>query len=75
MKNSNAMELEGLKRALTKLDDNGVTLSDFTTDRHVQVRKYLKEERPEIKHWFDGWHLAKSKHFLCTRIDTTSIKY
>lgn len=64
VKNSNAMELEGLKRALNTVDAKGVTISDLTTDRHVQVRKFLREERSDINHWFDGWHLAKSK-LLC----------
>ena len=56
------MELEGLKRALENMETNGLEISDLTTDRHVQVRKYMREEQPNINHWFDVWHLAKSKY-------------
>ncbi|XP_053409092.1 uncharacterized protein LOC128559941 [Mercenaria mercenaria] len=60
VKNSNAMELEGLKRTMKVVEDMGVTLSDITIDRHVQVRKYLRENKGHINHWFDSLHVAKS---------------
>jgi hypothetical protein len=62
------MELEGLKRAISTVQDGGVKLSDITTDRHVQVRKYLRENEKEINHWFDTWHVAKSKNLLKSQI-------
>ena len=31
----------------------------FISDRHVQNRKWIKEELPETKHYFDIWHVAK----------------
>lgn len=58
--NSNAMELEGLKRCLDHLQEEEVLVAKLATDRHVQVRAHLKRERPEIKHNFDVWHMAKS---------------
>jgi hypothetical protein len=61
VKNSNAMELEGLKRAVSKLEGADIQWSDITTDRHVQVRKYIRENKTEINHWFDCWHIAKSE--------------
>ena len=60
VKNSNGMELEGLKRCLNHLQDENVTISKLATDRHVQVRAHMKKERPNIKHNFDVWHMAKS---------------
>ncbi|XP_034078893.1 uncharacterized protein LOC117550588 [Gymnodraco acuticeps] len=56
---SNAMELEGLKRGLQKLKDEGVTIASITTDRHGSVKKYMREKEPSIEHWFDVWHVAK----------------
>ncbi|KAK5935054.1 hypothetical protein CgunFtcFv8_020451 [Champsocephalus gunnari] len=56
---SNAMELEGLKRGLQKLNDEGVTIASITTDRHGSVKKYMGEKEPSIEHWFDVWHVAK----------------
>ena len=54
-----AMELEGLKRCLSELDDRGYNISTITTDRHVLIAPYLRTERPDIKHQFDCWHIAK----------------
>lgn len=38
VKNSNAMELEGLKRCLDHLQQEQVAIAKLATDRHVQVR-------------------------------------
>lgn len=56
---SGHMELEGLKRALQDLDDRGVAIEEVVTDRHPQVRKFFKTERPEVNHFIDAWHVAK----------------
>ena len=54
------MELEGAKRCLQYLLDAGVQVPEFTSDRHVGIAKWLREEHPEISHYFDIWHLARS---------------
>ncbi|XP_033756770.1 uncharacterized protein LOC117339337 [Pecten maximus] len=59
VKNSYNMELEGLKRSLRFLEEEGVSVSDLVTDRHSQVKKFMKTECPSINHWFDVWHVAK----------------
>ncbi|KAJ8301015.1 hypothetical protein KUTeg_022534 [Tegillarca granosa] len=59
VKNSNAMELEGLKRGLQYLDNENVKVQEIVTDRHSQVKKFMKSDRPNIKHYFDVWHMAK----------------
>ena len=61
--NSNAMELEGLKRSMARLQENSIEVSDFTTDRHPQVKKYMREKHPTVNHWFDVWHVAKGNHW------------
>lgn len=37
------MEKEGLKRNLDFLDARGVTVECITTDRHLQIQKFLRE--------------------------------
>ncbi|KAH9384858.1 hypothetical protein HPB48_026887 [Haemaphysalis longicornis] len=53
------MELEGLKRALEFLEQNGVEVAVLVTDRHVQIKCFLRREKSNIKHEFDVWHVAK----------------
>ena len=53
------MELEGLKRSLEHLAENGITLEYIVTDRHPQVQKYLKDN--DIKQFYDIWHLEKGE--------------
>nr|XP_034319417.1 uncharacterized protein LOC105325318 [Crassostrea gigas]XP_034319418.1 uncharacterized protein LOC105325318 [Crassostrea gigas] len=53
------MEMEGLLRCLQKLKEEGVVISDLVTDRHPQIKAYMKKERTDINHWFDVWHVAK----------------
>ena len=55
------MELKGLKRALTFINNNGVSNKTLVTDRHSGIKKYLCENEQEIDHRFDFWHLATSK--------------
>ena len=55
------MEMEGLKTSLRKLEDLALEIKSLTTDQHIQIRKFLREENPHIKQWFDCWHIAKSK--------------
>ena len=58
--NSNRMEKMGFEKALKSLKDEGIIPEQITTDRYVQIRKYLKEEEPDITHQFDVWHFAKN---------------
>ena len=59
VKNSAAMELEGLKRSLQFLEAQLMDIKRIITDRHVQVKKYIREQHPNIEHRFDVWHVAK----------------
>ncbi|KAH3885443.1 hypothetical protein DPMN_009437 [Dreissena polymorpha] len=42
------MELEGLKCGLRNLATNHMKVTDLMTDRHVQVRKFMREETEEV---------------------------
>ena len=53
------MELESLKRQLKLLEDNNVSVEKVVTDRHVQVSAYMANEKPEMEHCYDVWHVAK----------------
>jgi hypothetical protein len=56
------MELEGLKRSLNKVEEAVVNLEPvLTTDGHVQIEKWLRDNKPKLTHYLDVWHVAKSK--------------
>ncbi|XP_064475667.1 uncharacterized protein LOC135389560 [Ornithodoros turicata] len=56
---SNRMEREGLERALTFLNQQDVSISMLVTDRHTEVKAFMKRTYPTIRHRFDVWHVAK----------------
>ena len=53
------MEKEGLLRGIQFLEQKGLTIKVLVTDRHKQINKWLRECHPQIKHYFDVWHVAK----------------
>lgn len=60
VKGSSHMELEGLKRGLDFLiEGNHLNVTTLVTDRHVMIKKYMRENQPDVKHYFDVWHIAK----------------
>ncbi|XP_014839050.1 PREDICTED: uncharacterized protein LOC106915745 [Poecilia mexicana] len=59
VQSSAAVELEGLKQGLCFLEQHGLTVAELATDRHVQVCKWLKTEKPNIDQRFDVWHVSK----------------
>jgi len=56
---SGRMEKEGLIRSLEFLESSGLSVDAIITDRHPQVQKYLRENKPSISHYYDVWHVAK----------------
>lgn len=54
------MELEGLKRCIATLISNGLDFSTLVTDRHVQIKKFMRIKHPKKNHYFDVFHVAKS---------------
>ena len=42
------------------MENLGINIRSLTTDRHVQVAKYMREERSDIIHQYDIWHFNKT---------------
>ena len=57
------MEAEGLKLLLQKYHD--ITIDTLTTDRHVQVRAFLKKEYPQIVRQF--WKNFKEETYCSSK--------
>ena len=73
MKNSTWCELEGLKRAVVWLEDVcGLTIDTIITDRNRQIAKWIREHLAKVKHFYDVWHIAKSKQ-LCINFHTSNM--
>ena len=70
MKNSAAIEKEGLERSLKYLTEEGLSVNTLITDRHVQIRKYMREKWPAVKHRLDGWHVGKGALTYITKTIT-----
>ncbi|XDV11893.1 hypothetical protein PO909_000688 [Leuciscus waleckii] len=63
------MEKEGLIRSLEFLEKSGVKVASLVTDRHTQVQKFVREQKPDIDHFYDVWHLCKA---LTKKMDAMS---
>ena len=57
--NSNKMEKVGFIKSLDQLKKSGVVPNQITTDRHTQIRKYIREQHSDLDHQFDVWHFVK----------------
>ena len=62
------MELDGLKRCLRDLEDNGITVESLTTDRHPQIESYMRKNVHSISHYFDTWHVVKGTVLLSSSL-------
>lgn len=57
------MELEGLRRSLLKVEEAVPDIEPtLTTDGHLQIEKWLRDNKPKLTHYLDVWHVAKSKY-------------
>ena len=54
------MELLGAKRCFGYLNDAGIEVSDFISDRHRGVAKRIRESLPHVNHYNDIWHVART---------------
>eukprot|EP00795_Rhopilema_esculentum_P011457 gene11457-21665_t len=68
---STAMEFEGFKRSLQFLENNGLNVTTFISDRHLSIAKYFREERKDVLHYFDLWHLKKKIRKILLSISNT----
>ena len=55
------MEFEGFKRSLQFLENDGLNVTTFISDRNLSIAKYFREERKDVLHYFDLWHSKKSR--------------
>ncbi len=51
------MELESLKRQLLYLESANVKVAKLVTDGHSQVSSFMENEKKDIEHAFDVWHV------------------
>ncbi|XP_068753336.1 uncharacterized protein [Montipora capricornis] len=67
---STNIEFMAFKEAITYLLATGMIIKSFISDRHVSIAKWMREEcgkkcaelgKPVINHFFDLWHIGKSK--------------
>lgn len=65
------MEFLAFQKAFTFLLGTGMIIKSFISDRHTSIAKWMREDcaakctelgKPVVKHFFDLWHIAKSKH-------------
>ncbi|KAG1670408.1 THAP domain-containing protein 10 [Nymphon striatum] len=57
---ANYMEKEGFIRSINFIEHYGLDIGTIVSDRHVQLRKWIHENRPGVTHLFDIWHISKS---------------
>ena len=58
--NSQRMELDGFKKVVERLQDFGIKIGSITTDRHKQIRAYMRKFLKHILQQFDVWHVGKN---------------
>lgn len=67
---SSAMEFMGHQQAFAFLLGTGMLITAFISDRHSQIARWMRVEcpkkckeigKPVIAHFFDLWHIGKSK--------------
>lgn len=57
---SQQTELEGAKRCFQYLQQLGLKVSVFVSDRHRGIAKWIREVCKETTHYYDIWHVARS---------------
>ena len=52
----------GFKECINFLIGYGIIVTSFISDRHVSIASHMKKVLTGITHYFDIWHLKKSKN-------------
>ena len=47
---------------MAKLKAEGLQVGELVTDRHPQISKYVREEMPTTRHFYDVWHVSKGNY-------------
>lgn len=58
---SPAMEFMTFKQCMNYLIGYGLVITTFISDRHLSIASHMKKVLTGIVHYFDTWHLNKSK--------------
>lgn len=67
---SSGMEFLAFQKAFTFLLGTEMIIKSFISDRHTSIAKWMREDcvtkcndlgKPVVQHFFDIWHIAKSK--------------
>ncbi|XP_037515360.1 uncharacterized protein LOC119391782 [Rhipicephalus sanguineus] len=53
------MEKAGFVRGLSAIRSQQLTVAAITTDRHVGIRKHVREQESGLEHELDSWHVVK----------------
>lgn len=54
------MELQGAKNCFNFIRRAGVAISEFISDRHRGIAKWIRESQTDTSHYYDIWHVARS---------------
>ena len=54
------MELEGAKKTFQYLEEAGLHVDIFISDRHKGMAKWIRDAKKSTKHYNDMWHANKS---------------
>ena len=65
--NSNKMEKYAFEKLLREMQNNEMKISQITTCRPVQIKKWMTENHKDINHQFDIWHVCKNLKKKLTR--------
>lgn len=60
------MEYVGFTRCMDSAFKNGLDITTFVSDRHPTIAKHMREKLGSVTHYFDLWHLTKSRYSLGT---------
>ena len=55
------MELKGTQDSFAFLKAAGLVIAVFISNRHHSITKWIREQEPATSHFFDIWHVAKSR--------------
>ena len=58
---SKHMEKEGLQQVLEFMKEKDLKAGVLVMDMHQQITKWMSEQHPNVKHYFDVWHIAKDE--------------
>jgi hypothetical protein len=63
------MEYLAFQHSMARLKQEQIKLDSLVTDRHSSITKHMRENEKSVKHYFDLWHLRKSKFRYCENVN------